>query len=128
MRTAALLSPTTAARFAQLDRELDLAAPSFAETILSAALADIMNGDHGMILDGYEWEHGQEWAAARLATLAESWKAEDAATAGTVPEVDPAEIATLAAHICAQDAQERAQSRAATLTLTEAANVQEGRE
>jgi hypothetical protein len=123
--THPLLSPTTAARLAQLDRELDLAAPSFAETILSAALENIKNGDHSLILEGYVWEHGQEWAETRMAALVESWKAEDAATMQDQP--DPATVSAIAAQLEAQDAQERAQGRASTPTLTEAANAQGGR-
>lgn len=124
--TAPLLSPTTAARLAQLDRELDLAAPGFAETILSATLENIKNGDHGLILEGYEWEHGQEWAESRIAALVEAWKAEDTAQKAQQPDAET--VSAIAAQLAAQDAQERAERRADVLTLTEATNAQEGRE
>jgi hypothetical protein len=79
-----------------------------------------------LILEGYEWEHGREWAETRIAALVESWKAEDGDTEQDQP--DPATVSAIAAQLEAQDAQEREQALAATVTLTEAANAQEGRE
>ena len=126
-RTPPLLTPKTAARLAQLERELDLATPSFAETILAATLDTIKEGDHGIVLDGYEWEYGREWAESQLTALAESWRREDEAALEPAPEIDAAEISAYASQLATQDAQERAGRPAAVLTLPSRTNAQEGR-
>jgi len=125
-RTAAPLSPTTAARVEAINRTLDLAEPGLAELFISEILGQIMRGEYEFALDCYEFEQGREWAESQLAALVESWKAEDTAQGADQPDADT--VSAIAAQIAAQDAQEREQRRSPAFIITEAANAQEGRE
>lgn len=59
--------------------EIDLAlglppSEGVAEAFLSGIISDIEEGEFGMILEGWDFEGGTEWAKDRLLALASNWK------------------------------------------------------
>lgn len=78
----AVLSRKLAARLAELDACLDLdAGHGFAEAVMGESIADIMAGEHGLVLDGWNFED-PKGAASCLAFLARRWRKTPAAKAG----------------------------------------------
>jgi hypothetical protein len=70
---------TVARRLAEIDHALKLApGHGVAETLLASAIENFMEGDHGLIVEGWDFDKGPKWASAKLAKLAARWKAEDA--------------------------------------------------
>lgn len=45
-----------------------------AEAFLSGIVSEIEKGEFGMILAGWEFESGADWARDRLVVLASNWK------------------------------------------------------
>ena len=71
-----LLSPKLARRLLELDIVLDLL-PGFTEDIMGGFLDNIIQGDFGMIMEGYDLDD-PERTKQSMHTLADRWKAEDA--------------------------------------------------
>lgn len=63
----------------EIDRALGLSpTEGVAEAFLSGIISDIEEGEFGMILEGWEFEDGADWARDRLVILASNWKGGEA--------------------------------------------------